>query len=258
MLPADPIEWTVDSNPPDRSGDDALYSGSGDNFDRAMVRQVAVPAAPATLTFDTKYDTEVLFDYAIVQVSTDGGATYESLANANTTSDVDPSVPQAIKDNLPGFNGDSGGWTTESFDLGPYAGQTILLSFRYMTDGGVSNPGWWVDNVRVNGALLSDGSSLTGWQSPSQVKPTEVAGFTVQLVGYTANHKRVSVAKLRLNRNFDGSFSVRGKHGRLGKMIRQKATTVAAIVMYDEPTEQIAKYAPYALRVNGVLQPGGS
>ncbi|HLM32647.1 MAG TPA: choice-of-anchor J domain-containing protein, partial [Gaiellaceae bacterium] len=258
VLPADAIEWAVDSDPPDRSGNDALYSGSGDNFDRAIVRQVAVPAAPATLTFETKYDTEVLFDYGFVQVSTDGGDTYESLANAHTTAAVDPSVPQAIKDNLPGLNGNSGGWTSESFDLSPYAGQTILLSFRYMTDGGVALPGWWVDDVRVNGALISDGSSLTGWQSPSEVNPTEVFRFTVQLIAYTANHKRVSVSKLRLDRNFDGSFSVRGKTGRLEKMIQHKATTVAAIVMYDEPTELITKYAPYALRVNGVLQPGGS
>jgi hypothetical protein len=30
-----------------------------------------------------------------------------------------------------------------------------------------------------------------------------------------------------------------------------------AIVMYDEPTETVEDSAPYALRVNGVLQPGG-
>jgi hypothetical protein len=32
---------------------------------------------------------------------------------------------------------------------------------------------------------------------------------------------------------------------------------VGAIVMYDEPTELVTDAAPYALRVNGVLQPGG-
>ena len=32
---------------------------------------------------------------------------------------------------------------------------------------------------------------------------------------------------------------------------------VGAIVMYDEPSESIAKYAPYSLKVNGVVQPGG-
>jgi hypothetical protein len=35
------------------------------------------------------------------------------------------------------------------------------------------------------------------------------------------------------------------------------AETVAMLVMYDEPTESITRYAPYSLKVNGVLQPGG-
>ena len=41
--------------------------------------------------------------------------------------------------------------------------------------------------------------------------------------------------------------------------IGDSAETVAAIVTYDEPTEAITpvRYARYALRVNGVLQPGG-
>ena len=32
---------------------------------------------------------------------------------------------------------------------------------------------------------------------------------------------------------------------------------VAAIVTYDEPTEQVFDYARYRLTVNGTLQPGG-
>ena len=32
---------------------------------------------------------------------------------------------------------------------------------------------------------------------------------------------------------------------------------VAALVTYDEPTEGRREYAPYLLRVNGLLQPGG-
>ena len=35
------------------------------------------------------------------------------------------------------------------------------------------------------------------------------------------------------------------------------AETVAMLVMYDEPTETINRYAPYTLKINGVVQPGG-
>jgi hypothetical protein len=36
-----------------------------------------------------------------------------------------------------------------------------------------------------------------------------------------------------------------------------KIDTVAALVMYDEPSESINQYARYTLKANGVTQPGG-
>ena len=33
---------------------------------------------------------------------------------------------------------------------------------------------------------------------------------------------------------------------------------VVAIVAYDEPTEQVQRYAPYTLTVDGARQPGGT
>jgi hypothetical protein len=53
----------------------------------------------------------------------------------------------------------------------------------------------------------------------------------------------------------DGSLSGAGLAGAIGT----SAETVAAIVTYDEPTELVTppQYAPYRLKVNGVLQPGG-
>ncbi len=260
VLPSLPVEWVVDSAPPDRGSDPALYSEAGDNFDRAIVREIAVPAGSATLTFDTKWETELDWDYGFVQISTDGGETWTSLANADTDDSADPGTVPTVHENLPGFTGDSGGWKTESFDLSAYAGQTVLLSFRYITDGGVTLPGWWVDNIAVNGTVISDGSSLEGWQSVTEVNPIEVAGFTVQLVGYTNDGKRVSVEKMRLNRNFNRTYSNKGNrnHGKLNKLIDRRADVVAAIVMYDDWSEQVLQYAPYALKVNGVLQPGGS
>ena len=111
----------------------SLYSGTGDNFDRSIVRSVTVPAASPTLTFDTKWDTEPDFDSGFVQISTDGGKTYTSLGNADTVS-RSTRAPTRGSANLPGFNGDSGGWRAETFDLSAYAGQTVLLAFHYISD----------------------------------------------------------------------------------------------------------------------------
>jgi hypothetical protein len=265
-----PVEWTVDPNPAGHAGNAALFSGSGPNFDRAIVHSVAVPAANPTLTFQTQFETEPGFDYGFVQVSTDGGKTYRSLANADTTTDADPAAIPQVVDNLPGFNGSSGGWKPETFDLSAYAGQTVLLAFRYVTDSGVDGAGWWVDDVAVGGAALSDGASLEGWQTPTQINPVPVAGYTVQLVGYTS---------ATLDRPATGDGSAGGGGGeafaiqlrpdaqnridlsasRIDRLLRRAddADVVSVLVMQNDPTELIDGYARYTLTANGVTQPGG-
>ena len=77
----------------------------------------------------------------------------------------------------------------------------------------------------------------------------------MQLIGIGAKHgKQATLVQVPLKSGArhslerspcSGSFSATG------------AETVATLVMYDEPTESIARYAPYSLKVNGVLQPGG-
>ncbi|MGH2793010.1 MAG: peptidase M6 [Actinomycetota bacterium] len=241
-----PIEWTIDNG--------ALYSGAGDNLDRAIIREVAVPANDPTLTFQAQWDTEEFWDFAFVQVSTDGGDTWESLANADTTTEHDPgAVPQVVAE-LPGFTGSSGGFVPETFDLSAYAGQNILLSFRYITDPSVTLPGFWVDDVTVGGTLISDGSTLDGWSSLTEINPIDVEGFTVQLVAYTDDGTAAWVGDLPLDGDFDGSLSGADVAAQIGTT----AETVAALVTYNESSELIPDYAPYTLTVNGVVQPGGA
>lgn len=250
-----PVEWTVTTAAPDHGADAALAAPDADNRDAAIVKSVAVPAGTPSLVFDTKYDTEPGFDSFFVQVSTDGGATYHSLANADTTCDLDPGASATLIGNCPGLNGDSGGWVTETFDLTPYAGQTILLALRYVTDTNTRGTGVWVDNVSVGGNLVSDGSSLAGWQTFTQIKPISVSGYTVQLVGYETSGKKphAFVASVPLTSSFAASLN----GGKLERLIGEKANVVAALVMYDEPTESIGQYARYTLKVNNVTQPGG-
>jgi hypothetical protein len=252
-LPPLPVEWKVDPDPPGHAGDPALFSGVAPNADRALIRSVTVPAADPTLTFETSWDTEPEWDFDIVQVSVDGGRTWTSLANGATTSEHDPGAIPPIVANLPGLTGTSGGWTDQRFDLSRWAGQDVLLSFRSMTDPGTEGQGWWVDDIAVGGQAISDGSTLEGFRSATEVNPTPVTGFTVQLVGYSSSGRGpVFVTPLAL----DADHHV---HVRAPYALRLLGIdVVAAIVAYDEPTELITQYAPYTLTVNGVVQPGGT
>jgi hypothetical protein len=246
----DALEWTVDGG--------ALYSGQGNDLDRSMVFAGTVPSDNATLSFSTKYDIEQGWDFGVVQVSTDGGKTYTTLSNASTTSDHDPAAAGNIVEQLPGFTGVQETAATETFDLSAYAGQDVLVAFRYMTDaaangnGALSEPGWWVDDVALGGTVLSDGSSTDGARTMSQVSPMPVAGWTVQVVGWTLDGTKVYYDQVKLNKNFRGSLSLSQIRAEFGK-----ADRIGVIVTVDDPNETANKYADYTLRINGVKQPGG-
>jgi hypothetical protein len=236
-LPPLPLQWTVVSDP-DAAANPVLWSGNESNLDAAMVFPATVPAG-GTLTFDAKYGAEQDFDYGYVGVSTDGGASYTVIPGDST---VDAPLG-------PGLNGTTTGFEPRSYDLSAYAGQSVLISIRYVSDGGVNEGGLKVDNIKVGGTLVSDGSSLTPFKSPTQIKPIAVDNVNLRLVGIDPAHH------LAWQFEFDGKFDL--SLNRLQLALLALFPQVVAIVAYDEPTEQVQQYVPYQLTVNGVLQPGG-
>lgn len=230
FLPSKPVEWIADDS---FGGNPTLYSDAGDGFDRAIARVVDVPATGGTLTFDTYFQIEEDFDYGFVELFED-----------------DPSSSVL----LAWFTGVSNEWQSESIDLSAYAGKTVHIAFRYVTDESVAWPGWWVDDVALDGVLISDGSTLEGWATPTQISPVPVHGFNVTLIGYTPDSKRPAFIKtLALDEN--NRVEIKRRWWR--RMLGPNTKLVAAIVSQEDPTESVADYAPYVLTVNGVMQPGG-
>jgi len=172
-----PTAWSSDG--------DVLWGGTGN-----LVDNWAIFEAPGggTLTFDTYYDIEEYWDFGFVQVSTDGGYTWTSLENAYTTYDHDPNAHPKVVENLPGLTGWSGDWVTMSFDLSAYAGQDILIAFRYVTDWNTLWDGWYIDNVYVDGTLISDGSSTDPFKDITEILPIN-NDFTVTFVGIKEKEK---------------------------------------------------------------------
>ncbi|WP_329110654.1 immune inhibitor A [Micromonospora sp. NBC_01699] len=239
-LPAVPLAWTTVGNDPDRPGNAVLWGGDGNSLDNAAVTSVAVPTGDPTLRFLAKYGAEAGYDYGYVTVSTDGGATYTIIPGDRT---IDGPLGPAL-------NGTTDGFEPHSFDLSAYAGQTVLVGIRYVSDGGVNEGGLLVDDITVGGTLVSDGSSLAPFDSPSELNPVDVDNWNLRLIGID-EQKQVA-----LQFEFDGRDSV--NVGVIQTAILSAFPTVVAVVAYDEPTEQYAQYAPYTLTVNGVVQPGGA
>ncbi len=125
------------------SGTKSYFSGTANNLNNRLTGANTLHVLPGdSLRFNAWYDIEGGWDYAYVEVSTNGGALWTSIpGNITTTAN-----PQG--NNLGnGITGASTGWVPAKFSLTPYVGQNILLRFRYVSDGGVNRPGLWIDDI---------------------------------------------------------------------------------------------------------------
>ncbi len=183
--------WTVD--------DGMLWSGTGDLLDNWAIFETT---GGGTLQFDTIWDLEDYWDFGFVQVSTDGGYTWTSLMDNEgySTYDYDPNaIPVAIE-NLPGLTSYITAPVTLTYDLGAYAGQDILIGFRMITDWGTHYGGWWIDNIYVDGTLISDGTNAAVFKDITEVVPIN-NDFAVTFVGIKGKGKNIQyqVVNLKLD-----------------------------------------------------------
>ncbi len=116
------------------------------NLNDTLTRRVnLIGYTYALLNFSTWYEIESGYDFGYVEVSTDGGYTWTTLASFTGTSRSGgkklskgawtPSERQV--------------WTTAFVDLSAYTGRVILIRFRFESDYSVTYEGWYVDDIGV-------------------------------------------------------------------------------------------------------------
>lgn len=180
------------------SGRYVMWSNRGDDSDSRLYTEVDLSqATEATLIFWTWYDIEELWDFAYVIVSTDGGEHWTMLESPNMTRE-DP-----YGNNLGiGYTGISGGgeepqWIEERIDLTPFLGQKILVGFEYVTDDALTEPGFFVDDVRVEGVGLAEDfeGDLTGWVQEGFIRTDTYVpqSYLVQVI--RVNRRKVSIQR---------------------------------------------------------------
>lgn len=128
-------------------GDGCWWSNNGDDIDsrltaRADLREVE----RASLDYQAWYAIEEDWDYAYMEVSTDGGKSWQIIETAYASSSNPLSSAFG-----PGYTGSSDGWLNESVSLGQWAGQQILLRFQYLTDAALHDHGLCLRDLRVTG-----------------------------------------------------------------------------------------------------------
>src|SRR5207249_1838009 len=155
LIPTDP-----------HSGRTFWWSDRGDGMDATPTKTIELGSAPdAKLAFWTWYGIEADYDYAYVEVSTDGGSHWTPL-KTESSSTTDPNG-QNLGNGITGSSsGETAtGWRHLTADLAPYAGKKVQLRFQYVTDGNLNFGGFAVDDIEITGFPLDEAEADNGWTS---------------------------------------------------------------------------------------------
>lgn len=153
-----PDKQTVTTLPTPPEGTRQWWSGAGDDYESSMSRaDVTVPAGGATLSLKAQYNIEEDYDYAYFEAEVPAGS--GAWTQLPTTA-IDPDTGTDA-DEI-GIDGVSAGYVPVTYDLTPYAGQTIGLRARYVTDGGVQgqDPALSWSGIFVDDILVTAGATV--------------------------------------------------------------------------------------------------
>ncbi|MFL0411621.1 immune inhibitor A domain-containing protein [Microbacterium paludicola] len=143
-------------------GAEHLYSGAGNDLDNTATSPAFTVPEGATFAAQVKYEIETDWDYAFLEISTDGGATWDQV-ETNLSSTTDPNGQNVGF----GITGTVADWTALTADLSAYAGSEAQVRVRYWTDVAAVEPGFQIDAIQVSGLTATDGAAdwtLDGFQ----------------------------------------------------------------------------------------------
>jgi hypothetical protein len=220
------------------SGKHVWWSNRGDNSDMTLTRAFDLTGlSQATLKAWLWYDIEQDWDYAYIEVSTDGGQTWDILKGQHTT-DSNPngnSFGHAYTGKSQGAVDEAPDWVEEEIDLTPYVGQEILLRFEYITDGAVNHVGFCVDDIAVPElGYFYDTESDEQWMAEGFIRTDNILPqrFLVQLIELGPG---VRVRRMELDEAQTGRLVVEG----LGKRVERAVLVVSALAPV---TTELASY----------------
>ena len=176
LIPTDP-----------HSGKTFWWSDRGDGMDASLTKTIDLRSVTnPKLAFWSWFGIEADYDYAYVEVSTDGGARWTPLATeASTTTDPNG---QNLGNGITGSSGGqtATGWAHLTADLTPYAGKEVKLRFQYVTDGNLNFGGFAVDDIEIPGQPLDDTETDNGWTTSGFIRSTNLVSqrFVVQVLRF--------------------------------------------------------------------------
>jgi hypothetical protein len=139
----------------------------------------------AALEFWTQWDIETGWDYGQVQVSTNNGTTWISLAGQYTSLGSGSFQPTG----QPLYQGLQTTWVKETIDISSFKGNQLKLRFFFRSDNAIHKDGWYIDDITIHkynvvpveltsfSASIIDNKVVLSWTTATE---TNNKGYEVQ------------------------------------------------------------------------------
>jgi hypothetical protein len=193
------------------SGRYVWWSNRGDDSDMMLTRSFDLSDAgeEVTLAFWTWYDIEADWDYAYVEVSPDGGETWDILTTPSGTGTNPNGNSFGWAYTGQSGDGEEPAWIQERVDLSAYAGQDVQVRFEYITDDAVNRPGFVVDDVTIPeiGYATDFEGAGDGWEPAGFIRHANVLSqrWLVQLILFGPE---TTVERLDLSEEQSGDWTI--------------------------------------------------
>ncbi len=186
--------WALSTANP-HSGSNAFHA---DNVATVSDQRLVSPAVilptgenPLTMSFWNYQHMETrtggCYDGGILEISTDGGANWTQVPDANLLTDpYDGPISTSFSNPLGGLDAWCGNnpqpYLDSLVDISAYAGQTVQFRFRLGTDSSVSRPGWDIDDVVVQSCVPAGFTALLGLDQSQTTLPQSTVEYTFHLL----------------------------------------------------------------------------
>ena len=171
--------WTIDSswsetfeeyNSPQTSITDSPYSNYSNNALETinLLNDINLSGySYAEINFNAKWNIESGYDYVQIEISNNGGASWEPQCGNYTRKGVE-TQEDALDEPL--YDGNQGEWVNESILLTDYIDQEISIRFKLKSDGGLRRDGFYYDDFKIK-ALSSSLSSSENTLNKAKIYP---------------------------------------------------------------------------------------
>jgi len=146
------IPWTILSGA-GTSGAAYATGSYGDNLCAGLTTPPLLLDASPQLEFWSKYDIENDWDKGELQISTNGGSSWQRvpLSYPGTSTHTNDACNLGTGSF---FTGDHSTYTAYAADLSSWTGQEGMLRWVLSSDGSVNGAGWWIDDISITNVAI--------------------------------------------------------------------------------------------------------